>query len=95
VTFGNCRFDPDRDELLRDGRPVRLTTPEANLLKSLARRAGEPVTRQELRDASGEASSDRAIDVQVARLRRKIEPDAKLPRYICTVRGKGYVLRTE
>jgi two-component system phosphate regulon response regulator OmpR len=48
-----------------------------------------------LRQAGGEAASDRAIDVQVARLRRKIEPDPKMPRYLCTVRGKGYVLRAD
>ena len=94
IAFGDCHFDLDREELTRNGRLVRLTTTEADLLKSLARRAGETLNREELRYASGEASSDRAIDVQVARLRRKIEPEPKLPRYLCTVRGKGYVLRT-
>ncbi len=95
VAFGNCRFDPGRDELIRDGQVVRLTTTEAGLLRSLARRPGQPVDREALRQAGGEAASDRAIDVQVARLRRKIEPDPKMPRYLCTVRGKGYVLRAD
>ncbi len=94
IAFGDCHFDLDRGELTRNGHLVRLTTTEASLLKSLAQRAGETLNREELRLASGEASSGRAIDVQVTRLRRKIEPDPKLPRYLCTVRGKGYVLRT-
>jgi two-component system phosphate regulon response regulator OmpR len=95
VAFGDCRFDLGRDELIRDGQVVRLTTTEAGLLRSLARRPGQPVDREMLRQAGGEAASDRAIDVQVARLRRKIEPDPKMPRYLCTVRGKGYVLRAD
>lgn len=95
VAFGDCLFDPGRDELTRDGQVVRLTTTETGLLRSLALRPGEALDREALRQASGEAASDRAIDVQVARLRRKIEPDPKLPRYLCTVRGKGYVLRAD
>jgi two-component system phosphate regulon response regulator OmpR len=92
VSFGDCLFDPARDELTRQGQLVRLTTSETVLLRSLALRAGEAMDREALRQASGEAATDRAIDVQVTRLRRKIEPDPKLPRYLCTVRGKGYVL---
>jgi two-component system phosphate regulon response regulator OmpR len=95
VSFGDCLFDPARDELTREGQVVRLTTTETVLLRSLALRPGEALDREALRQASGEAASDRAIDVQVARLRRKIEPDPKLPRYLCTVRGKGYVLRAD
>lgn len=95
VTFGDCRFDPAREELTRDGQVVRLTTTETNLLLSLARRPGESMNREALRNATGEAASDRAIDVQVARLRRKIEPDPRVPRYLCTVRGKGYVLKVD
>jgi two-component system phosphate regulon response regulator OmpR len=95
VAFGDCRFDPDRDELTRDGEVVRLTTTETVLLHSLALQPGQTLDREALRRASGETASDRAIDVQVARLRRKIEPDPKLPRYLCTVRGKGYVLKAD
>lgn len=95
ILFGDCRFDLDRDELTRDGQLVRLTTTETNLLKILAQRAGAPINREALRQASGDTGSDRAIDVQVTRLRRKIEPDPKMPRYLCTVRGKGYVLRAD
>lgn len=95
IVFGDCRFDPGREELVRGGKRVHLTTAEASLLKTLARHAGEPINRERLRRASGEAASNRAIDVQVVRLRRKIEPDPRLPRYLCTVRGKGYVLRPD
>lgn len=95
VRFGDCVFDPSRLELRRGGQIVRLTTTEANLLRTLARHAGEVLNREELGRISGEAGSDRAIDVQVTRLRRKIEDDPRLPRYICTVRGQGYVLRPD
>jgi two-component system phosphate regulon response regulator OmpR len=95
ITFGDCHFNLGRDELTRDGQLIHLTTTEANLLKSLARRAGEPLDREALRRDSGETVGDRAIDVQVNRLRRKIEPNPKMPRYLCTVRGKGYVLRPD
>ena len=95
VAFGECLFDLGREELTRAGAAIRLTTTEARLLGSLARRAGEPLDREILRRDSGADVSDRAIDVQVARLRRKIEPDPKLPRYLCTVRGHGYVLKPD
>jgi two-component system phosphate regulon response regulator OmpR len=95
VALGKCAFDLAREELTRGGRRVHLTSTEAGLLRVLARRAGETLSREELGRASGESGSDRAIDVQVTRLRRKIEPDPRLPRYICTVRGKGYVLRPD
>jgi two-component system phosphate regulon response regulator OmpR len=90
LRLGPCTFDPQRGELLRDGSPVRLTSAEVALLKVLSRRVGRTVPRQELCDAT--AVSERSIDVQVTRLRRKIEPDPKLPRYLKTVWGEGYVL---
>lgn len=95
IRFGDCAFDPRRLELKRGGQLVRLTTTEANLLKTLAHHAGRVLSRDELCRISGEIGSDRAIDVQVTRLRRKIEADPKLPRHLCTVRGRGYVLRAE
>lgn len=94
VTMGAAVFDMDRGELSVDGKPVRLTTVEVELLKILAGRPGVPFSRDDLMhhtDASVDAGG-RAVDVQVTRLRRKIEPDSKLPRYLQTVRGKGYVL---
>ncbi|WP_299624992.1 response regulator [Pelagibius sp.] len=92
ITFGAFSFDLDREELTRDGDFVRLTAAEASLLKALARRAGEPITRQDLSEESQVSGNARTIDVQVTRLRRKIEADPKFPRYLQTVRGTGYVL---
>lgn len=99
IRFGPFRFDLGREELLHkvDGRgeqPVRLTAAEASLLKVLAARPDAPVSRQELLRRSCISGNERTIDVQVTRLRRKIESDPRLPRYLQTVRGAGYVLRT-
>ncbi|MFL5295166.1 MAG: response regulator [Phenylobacterium sp.] len=91
LSLGRCAFDPDRGELTCDGEPVRLTEAEIALLRQLARTPHEPVERLEL--ASGTVDpSGRAVDVQVTRLRRKIEADPKQPRYLQTVRGIGYRL---
>jgi two-component system, OmpR family, phosphate regulon response regulator OmpR len=95
LAFGAYRFDAAREELTEDGAIVRLSTAEARLLKILAGRPGEAFDREELLRAMGGASTERAIDVQVTRLRRKIEPDPKFPRYLVTVRGRGYVLRPD
>lgn len=96
VRMGAACFDMERGVLSVDGAPVRLTTVEVQLLKVLAERPGEPMSRDELIESTGAgadaASGGRAVDVQVTRLRRKIEADPKLPRYLQTVRGKGYVL---
>jgi two-component system phosphate regulon response regulator OmpR len=92
ISFGGFSFDPTRGELSRYGERVRLTTAEAQLLKALARRPGTPISRDALCAASGAQPTMRTVDVQVARLRRKIEPDPKYPRYLQTVRGTGYVL---
>lgn len=89
--FGEFRFDIERGELSRDGEPVRLTTTETELLRIFARRPGETIDRVELLTQTG-AASDRAVDVQITRLRRKIEADPKAPRYLQTVWGQGYVL---
>ncbi|HEX4078776.1 MAG TPA: response regulator [Rhizomicrobium sp.] len=91
VKMGKVIFDPARGELKRDGRPVRLTSSEAALLKLFAGNAGRPFSRMDLCARLGGAL-ERSIDVQVTRLRRKIEEDPKLPLYIQTVRGVGYVL---
>jgi two-component system phosphate regulon response regulator OmpR len=95
VKLGAVVFVPSRGELNRQGRPIRLTDVEAALLGALARRPGEILSREELIQLTGAGGGGRAIDVQVTRLRRKIEEDPKLPRYLQTVRGKGYVLRPE
>ncbi|HEY1961435.1 MAG TPA: response regulator [Rhizomicrobium sp.] len=91
VKMGEAVFDPDRGELRRKGKPVRLTSSEAALLKLFAQNAGRPFSRTDLCTRLG-VSLERSIDVQVTRLRRKIEEDPKLPLYLQTVRGIGYVL---
>lgn len=94
VQFGDHAFDPARGTLTRAGAPVPLSAAEAALLRALAvRRRGEPAPRDALSRAAGVA--ERSIDVAVNRLRRKIEPDPRQPRYLATVRGVGYVLRAE
>lgn len=95
VIMGEVIFCPGRGELSRDGEPIRLTDVETALLGALANRPGEILDREELITLTGAAGGGRAIDVQVTRLRRKIEQDPKLPRYLQTVRGKGYVLRPD
>jgi two-component system, OmpR family, phosphate regulon response regulator OmpR len=95
VRLGDVSFDAEREELLRDGVPIRLTSIEAALLRTLAENPGVILSREELGERTGAAGGGRAVDVQVTRLRRKIEPDPKLPRYLQTVRGKGYVLRPD
>jgi two-component system phosphate regulon response regulator OmpR len=91
LLLGRCRFDLDRGELSSEEGPVRLTEGEVALLKRLARSPHEPVDRLELARETVDPSG-RAVDVQVTRLRRKIEDDPKAPRYLQTVRGVGYLL---
>lgn len=95
VSMGDVVFSPSRGELSRDGKPIRLTDVETALLGALAKQPGEILDREELISLTGAGGGGRAIDVQVTRLRRKIEQDPKLPRYLQTVRGKGYVLRPD
>jgi two-component system phosphate regulon response regulator OmpR len=95
VRMGDVVFDPERGDLSRGGTPIRLTDVEASLLKALAESPGSILSREELTEATGATGGGRAVDVQVTRLRRKIEPDPRLPRYLQTVRGKGYVLRPD
>jgi two-component system phosphate regulon response regulator OmpR len=91
LSLGRCAFDADRGELTCAGEAVRLTEAEIALLRQLARTPHEAVDRMELARGSVDPSG-RAVDVQVTRLRRKIEDDPKAPRYLQTVRGVGYRL---
>ena len=91
ISLGRCKFDLDRGELSTGDMPIRLTEAEVSLLKRLARSPHEPVDRLELARETVDPSG-RAVDVQVTRLRRKIEADPKAPRYLQTVRGVGYLL---
>ena len=91
VSLGTCAFDLGRSELTRGEDAVRLTEGEAKLLRRLAERPHAAVDRMELARDAGEGGG-RAVDVQVTRLRRKIEADPRNPRYLQTVRGVGYML---
>ncbi len=92
---GRWVFDPEFEEL-RDGEQVKqLTSVEANLMRVLVKNSGAVMSRDELAQTLGVRSGERTIDVQVTRLRRKIEEDSKVPRFLQTVRGKGYLLRAQ
>jgi two-component system phosphate regulon response regulator OmpR len=95
VRLGSFLFDLKREELSQEGKPVKLTESEARLLKILASHAGQPLSRERLATEGQLSGNTRTVDVQVTRLRRKFEPDPKLPRYLHTVRGKGYMLRPD
>src|SRR6266571_658445 len=95
VRFGGFRFDIARGELFRGGEIVHLTAAEAGLLSSLAARAGDAVSREDLSQSAQFGGNIRNVDVQMTRLRRKIEPDPRYPRYLQTVRGTGYALKPE
>ncbi|WP_336080192.1 response regulator [Thalassospira sp. CH_XMU1448-2] len=96
VCFGRFSFDPAKMNLQRDGEHVYLTSAEQALLAALIKRRGQTTSREQLHEMiSGNAidpAASRSIDVQVTRLRRKFEEDPKQPRYLQTVRGRGYVL---
>lgn len=95
LKIGPWVFDPAHEELSAGEEVVRLTSAESQLLQALGARSGEVLSREALARACGVDAGERTIDVQVTRLRRKIEENTKTPRYLQTVRGKGYVLRAE
>jgi len=95
VKFGAFVFEIERRRLFKSGEPVHLTEAESELLFQLARRAGEPVSRESLAPQAEETGESRLIDVQMTRLRRKIEDDPRFPRFLQTVRGRGYVLQPD
>jgi two-component system phosphate regulon response regulator OmpR len=95
IALGAARFDILRGELRRGEEVIRLTSTEQALMRVFSRQPNEPVSRarlaEELGGSAGEVQ-ERAVDVQITRLRRKIEADPKTPRYLQTVRGSGYML---
>jgi two-component system phosphate regulon response regulator OmpR len=94
VRFGPCRFNVARGELRRDDEVVRLSARERDMLRTLVLKAGQPVSRSDLQGPGSEDSA-RGVDVQVNRLRRKIEDNPALPVYLQTVRGAGYILHLD
>lgn len=94
IQLGPAAFDRARGELRGPDGPIRLTGGEAALLAALARKPNEVLSREEIAAAlQMDDAGERAIDVQVTRLRRKIETDPREPRFLHTVRGRGYVLK--
>ncbi len=95
LTLGPIRYDMDRGEMWQGEDLVRLTATEIQLMKIFAAMPGEPLSRTKLVEELGRdrgQAQERAVDVQITRLRRKIEADPKQPRYLQTVRGAGYML---
>ena len=95
LSLGHLKYDVARNELWEGENQIRLTTTESQLMKIFTSALGEPISRIDLvtslgRDVS--SAQDRAIDVQITRLRRKIEVNPGQPRYLQTVRGAGYML---
>jgi two-component system phosphate regulon response regulator OmpR len=94
LALGPLAFDRARGELRGPAGVVRLTGGEAALLAALAARPNEVLTREDIALALDmDEAGERAIDVQVTRLRRKIETDPREPRFLHTVRGRGYILK--
>jgi len=95
LTLGPIRYDIERGEMWQGEEIVRLTATESQLMRIFAARPGEAVSRTKLVEDLGRdrgQAQERAVDVQITRLRRKIEADPKQPRYLQTVRGAGYML---
>ncbi|MEL7344921.1 MAG: response regulator [Pseudomonadota bacterium] len=95
--LGRFRYDIDRGELWSGDQLVRLTATESLLMRIFSRTPGEPLSRTQLvetlgKESGGDQAQERAVDVQITRLRRKIENDPRQPRYLQTVRGAGYML---
>ncbi|PKQ05004.1 MAG: DNA-binding response regulator [Alphaproteobacteria bacterium HGW-Alphaproteobacteria-12] len=89
ISLGPCRFNITRGELWSGDRQIRLTTREVQLLRIFAANPGKALSRLDLCDNE---AAERSIDVQINRLRRKLESDPKNPLYLQTVRGEGYAL---
>jgi len=94
VNFGPYAFNVARGDLSKESTPVRLTEAEVALLRVLAARPGEVVSREDLAKRTG-AGLERSVDVQITRLRRKLEIDPRAPVYLQTVRGVGYRLASD
>jgi len=95
VKFGPYTFNLKNEILKKNGKIFILSSSEAKLLYILAKNDGKPIFRNNLSKILNIANTSRALDVQITRLRNKIENNKKFPTYIQTVRGRGYVLKVE
>lgn len=95
LSLGTIRYDLERGELWQGDVLIRLTATEVQLMRIFAAQPGTALSRTKLVEDLGRdrgQAQERAVDVQITRLRRKIEDDPKQPRYLQTVRGSGYML---
>jgi len=92
ISLGAYQFDVKTGVLICEGSPVFLTSSELILLKILAQSPRKPFSREDLAQRIGHRVSERSVDVQIVRLRRKIGDDSRQPRYLQTVRHIGYGL---
>ncbi len=98
LSLGTIRYDMERGEMWQGEELIRLTATEMHLMKIFSASCNEPISRAKLVEELGRdrgQAQERAVDVQITRLRRKIESDPKQPRYLQTVRGEGYMLSPE
>ncbi len=95
LSLGATRYDVQKGELWDGDTQIRLTSTESELMRIFSKNIGQALSRMDLVTQMGREdgnSQDRAIDVQITRLRKKIETNPKEPRYLQTVRGSGYML---
>lgn len=95
VNFGEYQFDTSSGRLQKNGEIINLTSGEVQLLKMMAEKSPEAVSRTALAKMMGAGDNERSVDVQITRLRKKIEADSSRPYYIQTIRGSGYALYTD
>jgi two-component system phosphate regulon response regulator OmpR len=94
LVFGDCIYNINKNILIKKGLNIHLTLAETDLLRILAINANLPVNRNIIINSGTTLNSPRTVDVHITRLRKKIEIEPHNPRYLQTIRGKGYLLRT-
>ena len=90
ITFGNFNYNLSTSQLKKDNQNIYLTEGENKLLNKLINKRNEIVLREELAESDIDENELRKIDVQITRLRQKIENNPKQPFFLKTIRGKGY-----
>ena len=93
IRIGNMEYEMEKGIIKNENKVIKLTEKENSLLNILANNLGIILSREELQEKINEDSDERSIDVQITRIRKKIEEDSKTPQFLQTIRGKGYVLR--
>jgi len=93
IMIGNMEYEMEKGIIKNENKVIKLTEKENSLLNILANNLGIILSREELQEKINEDNDERSIDVQITRIRKKIEEDSKTPQFLQTIRGKGYVLR--